>query len=146
LISLSGLTECLQGEFAALFGPDIRFIIFEPGYFGTEVFSPRNIVHPAASQPEYEAFNKMASQRECAVYKHENGDVVKGVTRMIDVLTGTGMAVGKELPPRMPLGSDSLQVVRNKCLATLKLCNEWEGLIVSTDVSKGTSAPTEPRL
>lgn len=142
----SGLTECLQAEFAALFSPDIRFIIFEPGYFSTEVFSPKNISHPPSSLPEYKGFNAVAAQNERLLYERQNGDARKAVARMIDVLTGSGMASGKELPPRLPLGSDCLAVVRNKCLATLKICDEWEKLIVSTDASKETDAPAESRV
>lgn len=50
----------------------------------------------------------------------------KKYQRMIDVVTGEGMANGKEMPPRLPLWKDVLQVVREKCLATLELCEEWK--------------------
>lgn len=134
--ALESLTECLQGEFAALFNNSVRFIIFEPGYFRTEVFSSTNIVHLPAKLPEYQGFTEMAGQRQRQVYHNENGDPMKGVARMIDVLTSTGMAAGKDLPLRMPLGTDALECVRNKCRATLQICDEWEDFIVSTDASE----------
>jgi hypothetical protein len=131
--TLTGLTECLQREFATLFDNSVRFIIFEPGYFRTEVFAQTNVIHLSAKLPEYETFSEAVGQHQVQIHHKENGDPVKGVARMIDILTSTGMAAGKDLPPRLPLGTDSLEVIRNKCQATLQLCDEWEDLIVSTD-------------
>ena len=64
---------------------------------------------------------------------NELGDPKKATERMVDVLKSEGMAAGRSMPPRMPLGSDALAAVRAKCEATLKICDEWEGLISSTD-------------
>jgi hypothetical protein len=136
----------LQSEFAALFSRDIQFIIFEPGYFRTEIFSSTNVVHLPSNIPEYQAFNNATVQRQKGIYHNEKGDPVKGVARMIDTLTSSGMAEGKKLPPRLPLGSDSLQVVRAKCQATLKLCDEWEDLIVSTDIPAEADRQAEAHL
>ena len=63
----------------------------------------------------------------------QKGDPKKGVKRMIDVVTGEGMASGRKVPLRMPLGRDSLVAVREKCEETLRVCEEWEDLIASTD-------------
>jgi hypothetical protein len=52
---------------------------------------------------------------------------------MIDVIKGEGQAAGKSTPPRLPLGTDGLMVMRDKCKATLKLCDEWESFIKRTD-------------
>ena len=63
------------------------------------------------------------------------GDPRKGVERIIDVVKGEGMAKGKKIPERLPLGRDALKGIREKCEETLRLCDEWEGLISSTDYS-----------
>ncbi|KAH8816534.1 putative hydroxybutyrate dehydrogenase [Xylogone sp. PMI_703] len=128
-----GIVECLQKELP-MFG--IRTIIFEPGFFRTKALSQQNIRHEQGHIPAYAEFNKAVLQYETAVYGNEPGDPVKAVARMIEVVTGTGMASGKELPPRLPLGSDGLKVLRDKCRATLQLLDEWEDLIVSTDIAK----------
>lgn len=49
------------------------------------------------------------------------------------MLKSEGMAAGRTMPPRMPLAPDALAGVCAKCEATLKICDEWEGLISSTD-------------
>lgn len=53
------------------------------------------------------------------------------------------MAVGKEMPFRLPLGTDGMSVVREKCLHLLKVCEKWQELIQSTDfdVVLGKSGP-----
>ncbi|EED16544.1 hydroxybutyrate dehydrogenase, putative [Talaromyces stipitatus ATCC 10500] len=132
--ALECLADCLQAEFAALFENCVRFIIFEPGYFRTEVFAPTKPLVLPANIPGYEPFNQVLAKGLNELYGNEAGDLVKGVARMIDVLTGTGMAAGKELPPRLPLGTDGLESIRAKCQATLKICEDWEDLITSTDV------------
>jgi hypothetical protein len=114
----------------------IRTIIFEPGYFRTKALSQQNIRHEQGHIPAYADFNKAVLQYESAIHGSEPGDPTKAVARMIEVLTGTGMATGKELPPRLPLGTDGLKVMRDKCKTTLNLLDEWEDLIVSTDVAK----------
>ena len=55
---------------------------------------------------------------------------------MIDVVRGEGMARGREMPVRLPLGRDGLKVVRAKCEETLRVCGEWEDLIGSTDLEE----------
>lgn len=59
----------------------------------------------------------------------------KGVERMVDVVRGEGMAAGKEMPKRMPLGKDSLATVKERCLDTLRICEEWSEIIESTNWS-----------
>ena len=117
----------------AIISSGVRSIIFEPGYFKTQIFSPKNLIHEADLLPEYSAFNAMSRQYEAGLYGNEPGDPAKAVERMIDVVKGENFAAGKSLPPRMPLGTDGLKVIRDKCQASLQICDEWEELIVSTD-------------
>lgn len=63
----------------------------------------------------------------------EPGDPEKAVEVMLDVVKGEGVAEGKDTPFRLPLGSDGLEVMRAKCSGTLKVCEEWEAMIKSTD-------------
>lgn len=61
------------------------------------------------------------------------GDVNKGARVIVDVLTQTGVSLGREIPMRIVLGSDAMQAIRNKIIATGALLKEWEDVIVSTD-------------
>jgi hypothetical protein len=74
------------------------------------------------------------------------GDTQKAAQRMIDVVKCEGMAAGRPMPKRLPLGSESLKIIKDKCFETLRICNEWEDLITSTDVVElpGRKRKAEP--
>ncbi|KAK3169840.1 putative secondary metabolism biosynthetic enzyme [Lepraria neglecta] len=122
--------ESLQKEIE-VFG--IKCIIFEPGFYRTKAFSAQNFHFNVPRIPEYAEFNKGLRGFIEACDKNQPGDPTKFAERVIDVIKGEGLAEGKDMPIRLPLGSDGLEVMRRKCLETLKLCEEWEKLIVSTD-------------
>ena len=110
----------------------IRSIIFEPGYFRTKAFG--NIDSQAPHIADYTEFNKAVHEFEKNSYGKEPGDPNKAVERMIDIVKGEGLAKGKDIPVRMPLGKDGLKIVKDKCLTTLKICDDWNELITSTDI------------
>ena len=80
------------------------------------------------------AYNAM-SEALIAYNGKQPGDPKKAVERIIDVPKSEGMVAGRPMPPRLPLGADSLAAIRAKCEATLKICDEWESLITSTDIA-----------
>lgn len=65
---------------------------------------------------------------------NQPGDPKKAVERIVDVVRSEGMAAGRPIPDRLPLGSDCLDTIRAKCHETLKLCDDWEDIIKSTDL------------
>lgn len=103
----------------------------DPGYFRTKVFS--NISHVKPRNPDYAQFNAGVRQFEASLVGKEPGNADKAVTRMIELVKGTGMASGKQIPLRVPLGSDGWERVKTKCEETIKICEEWEDVAKSTD-------------
>ena len=73
---------------------------------------------------------------EQSVIGNEPGDSTKAVARMIELVHGTGMATGKTVPLRVPLGPDGWTRFKDKCGETLKICEEWEDVAKSTDVQQ----------
>ncbi|KAL7800065.1 hypothetical protein V8C37DRAFT_3549 [Trichoderma ceciliae] len=128
--ALSGAVECLAKELA-IFSPGIKVLIVEPGYFRTKVFSNINHVEPRI--PDYALFNAGVRQFEASLVGNEPGDADKAVTRMIELVNGTGMAAGKQIPLRVPLGTDGWDRVKAKCEETIKICEDWEEVAKSTD-------------
>ena len=61
-------------------------------------------------------------------------DPRKLVERIIDVVNSEGMAAGNPILQRLPIGRDPMAAIKTKCKATLKLCEDWETLITSTDI------------
>lgn len=115
----------------AIFSPGVKVLIVDPGYFRTKVFS--NISHVEPRNPDYAQFNAGVRQFEASLVGKEHGDADKAVTRMIELVKGTGMAAGKQIPLRVPLGSDGWERVKTKCEETIKICEDWEEVAKSTD-------------
>ena len=123
------MVESLAAEVAPF---NVKPIIFAPGIFRTRAFSS-SYHYNQSSIPEYAQIDAGTKAFVDGMNGQEPGDPKKAVERMIDVVRGEGMAAGKEMPFRLPLGSDGMQVVREKCLGTLKVCDEWQEFIQSTD-------------
>ncbi|KAI0532671.1 estradiol 17-beta-dehydrogenase [Xylaria digitata] len=132
--AISGFTESLSLECRPL---GIAAVVIEPGYFRTQVLNEgggHRIATREQLLSEY-ASAGLAAQKELIIRADNNqlGDVEKGARVIVDVLTQTGVALGREIPVRLILGSDAMRVIRNKIKATEALLKEWEDVIISTD-------------
>jgi NAD(P)-dependent dehydrogenase (short-subunit alcohol dehydrogenase family) len=126
----SGVAEGLRPELEP-FG--ITTFVIEPGYFRTGFLNPGARVKTQAL-PEYEV-TAVGETRKLLDKTDNNqpGDVRKGAKVIVDVMTKTGSAEGKEIPLRLVLGTDVDGVIRDKASSTVKLLDEWHDVIVSTD-------------
>ncbi|KAI1771451.1 NAD(P)-binding protein [Hypoxylon cercidicola] len=131
--ALEGMVECLSKELAFM-APGIEVLLVEPGYFSTRAFHNVSFTHRVKDTPDYAQFHAGARAHVDSVIDNEPGDSAKAVDRMIELVKGTGMAAGKTVPLRVPLGSDGWGKVKDKCEETLKICEEWEEVARSTDV------------
>ncbi|KAF4342479.1 oxidoreductase yusZ [Fusarium beomiforme] len=129
--ALEGAVECLSKELA-IFAPGLKVLIVEPGYCRTPVFN--KIQHVEARVPEYAQFNENVRQLEATLSASSPGDPEKAVARMIELVKGNGLAEGKKVPLRVPLGSDSWSRIKTKCEETLEICREWEEIAKSVDI------------
>ncbi|RYP63502.1 hypothetical protein DL771_009247 [Monosporascus sp. 5C6A] len=130
--ALEGAVECLAQELA-IFAPGVKVLIAEPGYFRTRAF--HNINHVPPRIPDYAEFNAAVCKAEASIAGNEPGNAEKAVAIMIDLIKGTGVAAGKQVPLRVPLGSDGWARIRAKCENMLKICDDWEEIAKSTDIS-----------
>lgn len=126
--TVSGISETMTLELAD-FG--IKVCSVEPGYFRSNFLNPGNRKTDESRIADYDgtAARKIAALMD----EYDNkqpGDVKKGVRVMVDVLTGK---TGKDIPLRLPLGTDCYNAVKQKCEDTLALLEEWKDLITSTD-------------
>ncbi|KAI1462342.1 hypothetical protein F4805DRAFT_464571 [Annulohypoxylon moriforme] len=129
--ALEGAVECLSKELA-MFAPGLKVLIVEPGYFRTRAFAKINHVPPRV--PDYAQFNTAVREVEAGIVGNEPGDAEKAVSIMIDLVKGTGVAKGKDIPLRIPLGSDGWGRIRAKCEDMIKICDEWEEVAKSADI------------
>ncbi|KAI0146360.1 NAD(P)-binding protein [Xylariaceae sp. FL1272] len=130
--ALEGFAECLSKELA-IFAPDIKVLIVEPGYFNTRAFA--NINHVPARAPDYSEFNTSVRAVEAGVVGNEPGDASKAVDIMIDLVNGTRVAAGGPIPLRIPLGTDGWVRAREKGKSLVSICDAWEKVAKSTDIA-----------
>ncbi|KAK7978724.1 hypothetical protein PG988_006214 [Apiospora saccharicola] len=128
--ALEAAVECMSQELAT-FAPGIRVHLIEPGYFRTPAFGNINYVPPRNQEfAEYNAAVRAGIESQLG---KEPGDPDKAVSIMIDLVNGTGVAAGKEVPLRVPLGSDGWGRIKAKCEKMLEICQDWEEVAKSTD-------------
>lgn len=140
--AIAGFSESMTDELAP-FG--IKVISVEPGYTRTNFLRDgatrwaENRLYDIYKDHPVESFRTLAAKYN----GHQPGDVVKGAKVVVEVLTQTERAEGRGIPIRLVLGTDSYDVVENKCKSTLKLLEEWKDLSRATDhddVAAGAAA------
>ncbi|KAI1132362.1 hypothetical protein F5Y10DRAFT_231561 [Nemania abortiva] len=135
--ALEGAVESLAKELAWL-APGIKPLILESGIFNTEVMN--KIHHVDSRVPFWKPLNDAARERGEGNYRNAPGDAVKMISQVIQIVKGTGIAEGREIPLRIPLGSDCLAAMRAKTQALQKIYDDWEDVAKSTDFA-GAGAP-----
>jgi len=133
--SVSAISESLRPELEP-FG--ITTTVIEPGYFRSGFLNAGARVKSERTIKDYDEtvtgdIRRMLDQAD----NNQPGDVAKGAEVIVDVLTGTGVAEGKEIPLRLVLGSDCQTAIRGKLADTEKLLDEWKEISDSTDYPKG---------
>jgi NAD(P)-dependent dehydrogenase (short-subunit alcohol dehydrogenase family) len=129
--AVSGISEAMRKELEPL---GIKVTVVEPGYFRTGFL---NVGTQVSSQKRIKAYNDtVVGQIRAGLEKLDNnqpGDVVKGAKIIVDILTESGVAKGKEVPERVALGSDCVPYIRSKLEETEALLKEWEAVTTQTD-------------
>lgn len=134
--AVSSLMVGLVGELKP-FGIDVCCV--EPGYTRTEFLS----LTPGGKE------RRVVAKRNLKVYENgpvadikgkldvyngnQPGDVNKCAKLIVDVFTGVGVGEGREIPARLPLGSDTLEVVRANIERSLTMIREWEDVAKLAD-------------
>jgi NAD(P)-dependent dehydrogenase (short-subunit alcohol dehydrogenase family) len=125
---MSSLAEGLSEELSPF---NIGVTVIEPGYFRTGFLNPSA---KKATKHEIEAYRDGSTPSGKVrgvlgqVDGNQPGDVKKGVKVLVDVLTED-----KELPVRVVLGSDCIEVVREKNRRVLEDMDAWAPIGGSTD-------------
>ena len=132
--ALEGLAEGLQKELAP-FG--IKVLPVEPGFFRTSILTPENLQLGKSRIDDYSETNSGLKQLLESSNGRQPGDPVRGVKTIVDVIKRQGIGQGKDLPKRLPLGSDAFDCVRTKCEKTLSLLDNWKEVIQSSDFPPG---------
>lgn len=107
--------------------------MFELGFFRTKLMDPGNLGSHHEPISDYEEIRSAVTSFVQGMNGNQPGDAKKAAMIMIDLVRGEGVAEGKTLPDRLPLGPDSLLTMRKKAVQNLTICNEWEDIVRSTN-------------
>ncbi|KAF1961332.1 3-oxoacyl-reductase [Byssothecium circinans] len=125
------LAEALRQEVAHL---NIKVTSIEPGYFRTNFLSPGHKT-VAAHRIDDLAAATNSTQENLKAYDHQQpGDPKKGARVIVESLTGTGRCAGRELPPRLSLGSDAYKIVSGHIDGHKANLEGWKDITTTTDI------------
>jgi hypothetical protein len=130
ILKVIGMVESLYKETAHL---GVKTLLIEPGRFRTKLLSPTNLKRKVSTISEYTELSAKLLEGLALENGNQPGNVEKLVEITIDLVKGEGIAKGKQVPFRLPLGSDCFNDIKAKCEETLQLLAEWEDVIKSTD-------------
>ena len=133
LISRPGAVEGLSREIAQ-FG--IRVLLIEPGRFRTNLLSIQNMKAATPTITDYEDHSRNMMDGLAQENQSQPGDPRKLVEVTLDLVRQDGVARGRKIPLRMPLGPDCFDEIKSKCKETLETLEDWEDVIQSTDYDK----------
>ncbi|KAJ4369291.1 hypothetical protein N0V86_009122 [Didymella sp. IMI 355093] len=127
----SGISESMHHELAPL---GIIVTVIEPGYFRTGFL---NAGTQLKSEKRIRAYDETTVGQARAtleqVDNNQPGDVTKGSRVIVDILTKSGAAEGKDVPMRVVLGSNCSTGIREKIKETFKLLDEWDSITTDTN-------------
>ncbi|KAJ5107003.1 hypothetical protein N7456_003678 [Penicillium angulare] len=134
-IGSKGLLDAIIPTLALEVAPfDLRVCNLSFGFFRTELMSENNATHATAKQiPELAELHKVVEDSLEVGAVDWPGDPRKGCELVVEAVRGEGRCAGKELPLRLPIGSDAPSIIRNNCSERMKICDEWEGITTLTN-------------
>ncbi|KAL4865653.1 hypothetical protein BDV12DRAFT_188036 [Aspergillus spectabilis] len=136
--ALEGAVESLAKELAWL-APGIKPLIIQAGIFSTEVMN--NINHVPHRVEFWRPLNDACRARGAGNYRNEPGNAVDLIAKVIQLAKGVGVGEGREIPLRVPFGSDCVGFLREKIQDLTRIVDEWEDVARSTDYP-GHKGPT----
>ncbi|RDW76937.1 hypothetical protein BP6252_04990 [Coleophoma cylindrospora] len=132
--ALEGAVECLQKETSHL---GIRTHLLVLGQFRTGILSTEKTVgqlRPSTIE-DYDIVKQELADRHAATNGLQPGKPEAAVERILDIVREenlTGAQRGN-LPLRIPIGSDAVEVMKRKCVETLQVLEDWGEFASSTD-------------
>jgi NAD(P)-dependent dehydrogenase (short-subunit alcohol dehydrogenase family) len=127
--AVEGLTEALHAELQPL---GIHATVVEPGYFRTEFLEGSSLAVSPRVLDDYAPSSGQVREAAKRISLNQLGDPLRLAQAMLAL-------VESATPPlRLPLGTDTLQAIRDKHAFVERETAAWERLSASTDFAKGT--------
>lgn len=111
----------------------IKVVCVEPGYFRTNFLAPGHRLRAEKVIDDLKQSVDGTISALDAYDRQQPGDPVKGAALIVEALTGTGRAAGRELPPRLSVGRDAYEIVSGKIEGNKAILESWKDLSTTTD-------------
>ena len=115
------MVESLSHETASL---GLTTLLIEPGRFRTGILSSGNMKTINCSIPEYAEMANGVFSFLAKTDQNQPGDSVKLAEIILDLVRHEGVAKGRDIPLRLPLGIDVYGAIKTKCEDTLRLLED----------------------
>lgn len=136
-----GAVESLQKELSP-FGINTLLVVL--GQFRTNILSSdrRKLQRPVPHIDQYDDAIETISARQARTNGNQPGDPSLAVESILDAVRREGKLANEDnLPFRIVLGSDALEIVRNKCAGMLNDLERYERLARGTDIAGAGTVP-----
>lgn len=127
--AVEGLTEALHAELQPL---GIHATVVEPGYFRTEFLEGSSLAVSPRVLDDYAPSSGQVREAAKRISLNQPGDPQRLAQAVL------ALAESATPPLRLPLGTDTLQTIRDKHAFVERETAAWERLSASTDFPKGT--------
>jgi len=117
--AVAAISQALAAELASF---NINVTVVEPGSFSTEGFNALDF----DSSPSIDDYVPLMSAVASGGLGSIPGDPAKGAQAIVEALTLTGRAAGRELPVRLLLGGDVLDAMQPTVERDQKELNTWK--------------------
>lgn len=140
-----GAVECLAKE-THHFGVHVHLLVI--GQFRTSILDSHKKkaeLDPERGEKCYAAIKEEMARRHTVTAGAQPGNPALAVQRIVDLARGeysSADGTSKELPLRIPIGSDAVKVMKAKCETTLQSLGEWEAFAQSTDFEDKSPVPS----
>jgi NAD(P)-dependent dehydrogenase (short-subunit alcohol dehydrogenase family) len=126
--AVEGISEALHGELAPL---GVHVTVVEPGYFRTEFLDRSSLTVSPRILADYAATAGAVRERAVQINQKQPGDPKRLAQALLAL-------VASDAPPlRLPLGTDTLQVIAEKNAQVAAETAAWRALSASTDFPAG---------
>jgi NAD(P)-dependent dehydrogenase (short-subunit alcohol dehydrogenase family) len=126
--AVEGISEALHAELAPL---GVHVTVVEPGYFRTEFLDQSSLTVSPRILADYAATSGQVRERAVLINQKQPGDPKRLAQAMLAL-------VASSTPPlRLPLGTDTLQVIAETNAYVAEETATWRDLSASTDFPAG---------
>ncbi|GAB1528405.1 hypothetical protein RhiTH_011599 [Rhizoctonia solani] len=128
--AVAAVGEVLKVELDPL---GIKVLTVDLGKYHTSLLErDTNLKKASQMIPDYKPINDWFDDFRDKLAGNQPNDPKLGVLRIIEIITQSGMATGKEVPARIPLGVDGKEPLIKRCQDTVEQLEEWSDIICST--------------